>query len=616
MNKPLTLFTLIAISAILFSSFSYRNITAPENEKLSKALEIFNTLKEAKGILPSSPPKLRLVSKLPEKKFALAMARNSTQEIFIEEAAFDLCMDSLGHLAEDGLAYLLAHELAHFTHQHNVRHQFIEKFDRSLTVDTGFTRQTNQLALSKTGLDSLFEAYKKIEESYQIRKNEAEADLEAGFNCYLAGYNAKEAGPIFLDKAYKFFNIDKSGGEYASLDDRKEIIKRSGQSLDSLIHIFETGNYLTIANYVPEAIECYNYVSKRFPSKKIFNNAGVLGLKKASTDIAFEDIGFALPVTLDLLPIAVEGTRTDMTDEQWKELERMEKDIFQSQARFVYQAIDFFDKAISLDSDYHIAELNKSVAHILIYFLKGNFETIGNFDKEDLVFAEAAALKSKQIYTESEKEDSLALSNIFNLLSVIKSHQGDHNQALEYIHKATKIHADNKLVKMNFDILTGNSDADLRSFLFEETDNFKLCEETEIVGDNLSIDKFEEQRTLRWNMNFTVNSKKPKNSFVKNISKVHISEIDGYKLFKYSFNRGSSPKKTICFFAADQNNNGSTICDISKGSSLQDINDEYGNPLSILPIPDGSIAHFKNIMFYLDNNNMVTGWVFYQESHF
>ena len=159
----------------------------PISNKKDEACQlVFNKLKKAKGILPIQPPFLTLVpGALPNRKFVLAMARNSTADIFLQESAYDMCIDSLGVHAEDGLAYILAHELAHYTRKHNQRHQFIRDFQGGMSRDTGFIRNTRtSFGNDQNNLDSLFDAYKAIERSYQIRKNEAEADLDAGFTCY------------------------------------------------------------------------------------------------------------------------------------------------------------------------------------------------------------------------------------------------------------------------------------------------------------------------------------------------------------------------------------------------------------------------------------------------
>ena len=93
-------------------------ISIEEKEKHCKV--IFDKLKRARGLLGAEKPTLSMKERLPNPRFKLAMANPTTGLITIEEGTYDLCM-TMGDDAENALAFILAHELSHFTRKHNVR---------------------------------------------------------------------------------------------------------------------------------------------------------------------------------------------------------------------------------------------------------------------------------------------------------------------------------------------------------------------------------------------------------------------------------------------------------------------------------------------------------------
>lgn len=594
--------------------------TTPITDKEAKCLAVFNKLKKVKGILPMQPPFLKMVpGALPNRRFVLAMARNSTAEIFIQESAYDMCIDSLGEHAQDGLAFLLAHELAHYTRKHNLRHQFIKDFQRGVSRDTGFIRSTRMMNLrnDQNTLDSLFDAYRAIERSYQVRKNEAEADLDAGFTCYLAGYKTKVAGPLFLDKAYKKYTIDEKGGDYASKEERKEIVRRTAKSLDSLIHVFELGNYLTTSGHIEEAIDCYDYVTKIYPSKEILNNAGILGILHITKNMSAPDLRFAFPLTLDLQEMAIGASRDifDMSPEEEAIWLKEQKLLLDSELRYLYQSIAYFDQASSMDDNYYVGELNKSIANVIIHFVKSDYSEVEEFMEDDLIFAETAALKAKQIAMKNKDENAKGLSDIYTMLAIINEYRGRNSNALALIQKAVEFVPANELggvARVNKKVLEGDRDAVMDFMFGNQVDKFKLCSDEELVMGTKTLEQaISEDVGGNWDAEFHVKTNVkgllPVNTMVK------YKELKDCTIYSIEDVRGTRIKKQIQFLRTKSNYSHTSVCDIEKGSTLEDIKDEYGNPLSVIQTVGGSLMHFTNIIFHLDSDSKVKSWIVYKE---
>ncbi len=297
-------FLLFLLLLIEPTNISTENIPESNSAAEDECIQILAKLKRAKGLNVENKPFIKLVNNLPNPAFKLAMA-STDGIIYLEERTYRLCKTELQDESEDALAFIIAHELAHYTEKHVVRHRYTDKF-KEMDQDSNFVNllsENVEAEQNQNTLDSLMAIYREIATRHQIRNNEAEADLEAGFTAYLAGYHTKKAGPDFLRLVYESFpDISRSDDKYVSLDERIMIAERAGLKLDTLIAVFEAGNYLSMIKEYDLALQCYEYVSRSYQSKELLNNMGVLALKKMMTeiDLSWMDVGYILPVNIEL----------------------------------------------------------------------------------------------------------------------------------------------------------------------------------------------------------------------------------------------------------------------------------------------------------------------------
>ena len=99
-----------------FRSFTQEDVTE------EKCQEIFDRLKAVKGLSKDQKPQLSIRRALSNPKLAMAMMDHNTGIIQVEKRLLHMVNEKLGALNESGLAFILAHELAHYFNRHEVVH--------------------------------------------------------------------------------------------------------------------------------------------------------------------------------------------------------------------------------------------------------------------------------------------------------------------------------------------------------------------------------------------------------------------------------------------------------------------------------------------------------------
>lgn len=163
-----------------------------QDSKFDKAQQIWSDLVKTSGIRYDFEPELKFVDSENNPAYY------SNGIIHIEEKLLNLLNDSLGERSNDGLAYVLSHELAHHNRQHVWNH-----FAKTARRNTDARLYENRLSIS-------------IE-------NESVADLDAGMNSHIAGYNSLDISSKVLDLIYYIYDLPDSIPGYPTLGDRKAI---------------------------------------------------------------------------------------------------------------------------------------------------------------------------------------------------------------------------------------------------------------------------------------------------------------------------------------------------------------------------------------------------------
>ena len=85
-------------------------------------MKVFERLNEAKGISALEAPFLVITDGLPNPDFKIAIA--SDDQVYLDRAVLEI-IDDMGADSSKALAFILAHEIAHYIHGHSVRHRYI-----------------------------------------------------------------------------------------------------------------------------------------------------------------------------------------------------------------------------------------------------------------------------------------------------------------------------------------------------------------------------------------------------------------------------------------------------------------------------------------------------------
>lgn len=305
------------------------------------------------------PPKLLVIPKNANQAIKVALylpgsegAIGSDEElaesvICIDEQLFEL-LGALGKNRDNGLAVIIGHELAHFYY----RHGWVGEFGNAF-ADTGMGRSMLRSA-----------AYD------EVIRIETEADYFGGFYGYLAGYNTLGLAPQVLELIYRSYGIPDSLKSYPSLQERKAIAQKSEEQLRKMLPVFEAATRLLLVGQYEETGRLYRHIARTFPSREMFNNAGVATALKALEQSPESGRRLLFPFEIDT------ETRLHMVTRQaefsMKRSEGFTKGavvpfgVDDTRDRLLREAEKDFREAIARDAAYGVAHVNlAAVLHLL-----------------------------------------------------------------------------------------------------------------------------------------------------------------------------------------------------------------------------------------------------------
>ncbi len=274
--------------------------------------KIFKELTTTVGDYSQALPKITIRS---QKRFG-ASYRRSENTIFIEQAALDVCA-SFGADEESAIAFLLGHELTHYYQKHDWQ-------------EKGFT--TGFLTTQSTFQKNI--------------QHEKEADMYSAFITHLTGYNSIKILPDLLERIYVAYALkDKTLSSYPPLAERKSLAHSVCKTVQGLIDIYQSANYLFVLGKYEEALVSYEYLLKYIKYKELYNNIGLCALY-ITLPITRRDFPFVYPLTLD--PTIPLRAPNGFTKEE-----------------LIQKAIHNFSIATSYDASYFLSYLNLICAYDL-----------------------------------------------------------------------------------------------------------------------------------------------------------------------------------------------------------------------------------------------------------
>ena len=254
--------------------------------------------------------------------------------IAVEERVWEL-FASLGEERESALAFLLGHELTHYY----LRHGWVGDFG-------------NSFASLEMGRKMI-----KAASYEEVIKRETEADYLGGFYGRLAGYDTLGAAPRALDLIYATYKLPDALRNYPSRQERRAIAERSAANLKKMVPVFSAATRLLLLERYEEAARLFQHLAHSFPSREMFNNAGVAYTLEALRLSRAPEAGFLYPLEFDAeTRLKGKGGRS----------KGMPNEGAQQSARLLQQAAECFDKAVQRDKGYAAGYLNLAVVDTLL----------------------------------------------------------------------------------------------------------------------------------------------------------------------------------------------------------------------------------------------------------
>lgn len=526
----------------------YQKLKAKASEEIFK--NICKTVKDTR-----KAPTFNFIYNYQGKPYYNAYYSPSNNTINFGEGIYDLAVE-FGPDSLDVVATVMAHEIAHFYKDHGWAHAF------------GKANPDNEI--KKNVKESMYDSDDRA-------RMEAEADYFGGIFGYMSGYNTLGVGGAFFDKLYDALEIPDETFGYPSRKDRIGIYNNSKEMLEDLIPVFNTANLLNLVRRYEKASMCYDHVIVTFPSREMYNNAGVAIAQEAISMYSPEELKFVYPFGIDFeTRLSSGGTKGAGESKEDKRL-RLAKD-----------ALELFNDAISVDDQYAPAYVNAALAHCLL----GEYEM-------------ALGLANKAIKFAEINNNKLLVGNGHIARGIAFALSDKKSDAKKEFKTAETGNA--LLGSANLEAVTNNVFAKL----FKKKVSEEIDGEEETIAD-VGIEAIEilfddkddfESTTIK-----KQNEKRPETVVVT----IDEADFDATLVATYS-GPWSAKEELEGFLITKSNYEGETARGIQIGSSLEEIQKLYGKPTRML---GGSQANFvfyekTGLIFLLDSHNKVTRWMIY-----
>lgn len=390
---------------VLFLFIVSINIQAQTfSEKQITVQKVFDNLVNAYGNAKAAP-KLILLANTQKERVVAVYSNTPQPTIKVDEQLFDICQklksDSL-----NALSTIISHELAHYYNDH--------------TFCSDYAFATKNKLLLNASKES------KIEK-------ETKADRDGLFYAMIAGYKPLQSFETALNSIYKTYKLPATLPGYPSLSERIKMINYQIGEVKDLQAVYDAGLTLLYLNELPEAAECFSYLSMYFPSREVYNNLGVANFLQAVQNNSSDTLNLIYPIDID--PVSrLYGNNSRGSSNQSKGYKELLKD-----------AKRYFEKAQSLDPQYFPSYIN----------LASTNSALQNYDMALGNLNEAAELKNRNE------------NQILHLKALINVKQNKINEAFILFEKIEK---ENKLAAYNYRLLKTTLESN-NSFI--EIDSYK-----------------------------------------------------------------------------------------------------------------------------------------------
>jgi tetratricopeptide (TPR) repeat protein len=553
----LTLFFIgssIFLSAENVSSYNYKpnpeQLSDYQKKKANLVEKVYNDISRTVQDM-RKPPAFNFVYNYRTRPYYNAYYSPSNNTINFGEGVYDLAA-KFGKDSINILAAVIGHELAHYYKDHGWAHAF-----GKANPDTDIKTQIKQ-----TDYDG------------ESRANmEAEADYFGGIFGYLAGYNTLSSSPAFFDTLYKVLELPEEVKGYPSLSDRRAIYMNSQEMLEKLIPVFQTANLLNLVGSYDKAGMCYDHIIHTFPSREMYNNAGVAFAQKAISLFAPEELKFVYPVGLDM------NTRLDNAGTKGTGLSKEAR-----RKKLLQKATQHFEDAIRMDENYTPALINIALVQTLL-------------DEHEM----ALGYTSKAIKQATAKKDKLAVANAQIARGIAFANKGEKAEAKKAFKLAEE--GNDLIAKTNLEVLNTN----IFSKLFKKQAVDEIIGEEEAIED-IGLEALEALFEDSENYAATIIRKQSDDRPATVLISIEEEEFNAFLVSTVGRTAGLEG-----FIATKPDYEGSTARDIEIGSTTKEVYAAYGTPTKIMGGAQGNYLYYAKtgILFTTTSDNKVSGWMLY-----
>lgn len=372
--------------------------------------------------------------------------------IFLENRFLNLCFEKYGYKASNALAVILGHELTHYYEQHkNGDYGYVDRNNEDVAEILNFINKKKS-DISNEEENIARNAIRKI--------MEAQADRKGLFYGYVAGYDTFRYFPFVLEDIYSQYKLSDEDLEwgYFKKTERKQIANNQALKLRELIPIFDAGVYLLISNRFRQSADCFAFLSKKFPSREIFNNAGLSLMLSAYCAMDVTEVPnysgkrLKLPFLLDIESRLSREADGNINGKRIKS--------------FLDKSERFFLASINRDTNYYPAYINLA----LLYLLRKEFEkAVKTINKAEAIFIEKEG--ELKIRLNLVKAAILFCENKFHKSKSVFESYKDFSKIAKYNYSL--INGEKSLPKNSSDffveeiLVSGNNIRDARDFQYD-----------------------------------------------------------------------------------------------------------------------------------------------------
>ena len=314
---------------LIMSVLTNEGKALPVKDKNAWANQVYARLVHAMGD-PSDAPQLLILSKKSVSQtgtlaYLPGIGSAKPGQILVQSGVLSLCRQ-FGPQADDALACLLGHELAHFQYRHGNKKGFFAPL-----VTTGSSASGSSKNL------------------------EAVADRAGVFIAYMAGYEAFTVAPRIYAALYATFHLPDRQPGYPDRSQRLTMVADTATRVRELAQFMEVSEVYYLLHDYTGASKAATALVSRLPDATTLNNLGVIKLNQAMEQMPAAS---TTPRLRYLLPIEYNADNRLLASHR--------RDETQPYQLLLTDALLLFQTALSNSPTNETARLNQAIALYLL----------------------------------------------------------------------------------------------------------------------------------------------------------------------------------------------------------------------------------------------------------